>query len=236
MSDTPQTLSIPLADRITPLQLPDIPTEGVVDNALTEGAVQALEAGKTKYTDRPGIVPLREWIAEHLTGKFEVPYVPNDITVTCGGTEARFVTVKYFCAAGTHLICPGNATAIAGAAQLAGVEIHADVVDESKVSAVYLTPDDENLDGLLEQVKANQWNIIYEPYNHSPTHHPAQDEALRPLTVSLGDLEPRAPGWRVGWMAGHAEHAKLRSYKQSMTICTPSVSQWAALAMLEAQS
>jgi aspartate/methionine/tyrosine aminotransferase len=231
------TLARPLADRIQKLPDAKISHSGVTYNDATiEGAVKALDAGKTKYTNRPGIVPLRQWISGHLKEKFNVPYAPDDITVTCGGTEARFVTLKYLCAAGTHLICPGDSAIIAGAAHLAGVSIHSEIVDESKVSAVYLTPDDTNLDTLLARVVENQWNVIYEPYRNSSNYHPAQDETLRPLTISLGDLEPHAQGWRVGWMAGHAKHTKIRSYKQSMTICTPSVSQWAVLEMLEARS
>jgi DNA-binding transcriptional MocR family regulator len=56
--------------------------------------------------------------------------------------------------------------------------------------------------------------------------HPAQRWADR--TITIGEFET-LPGWRVGWMAGSKAANKLRAYKQSMTICSTSISQWAAL-------
>jgi aspartate/methionine/tyrosine aminotransferase len=50
--------------------------------------------------------------------------------------------------------------------------------------------------------------------------------------VVIGGLDDVLPGWRVGWLAGSEVAEKLRSLKQSMTICTTSVSQWAAVALM----
>ncbi len=243
MTDAPQKLARPLANRTKKLAAPatevaeSIGMNDQLLEALTTGATAALDAGKTKYTDRPGIEGLRKWVSKHLARRFGVAYDPNAVTITCGGTEARFVAIKYFCAGGTHLICPGEPLKVAGAANLVGAPMHQKVTDTEKVGALYISAHDTGtgIDTLLAEAVAHGWPIIYEPYYGSPTHHPSSDPALRPLTVSLGDLEPRIPGWRIGWMAGHKDHARLRAFKQSMTICSPSVSQWAALAMLEAQ-
>jgi aspartate/methionine/tyrosine aminotransferase len=63
--------------------------------------------------------------------------------------------------------------------------------------------------------------------------HPAQNADLAARVVTIGSLSAYIPGWRMGWMAGSEMAGKLRAYKQSMTICSTSVSQWAALGLVE---
>jgi aspartate/methionine/tyrosine aminotransferase len=67
----------------------------------------------------------------------------------------------------------------------------------------------------------------------APAFHPAQVEALRPHVVTIGGLDGDFAGWRIGWMCGSDVAEKLRSFKQSMTICSTAVSQWAAIEVLK---
>ena len=60
-----------------------------------------------------------------------------------------------------------------------------------------------------------------------------KDKGLAAFLDLVGGLDEQMPGWRVGWMAGSQAVEKLRSFKQSMTICATSVSQWAAVEMMK---
>ena len=104
----PQTLSRPLAARVTGLPEPAVfPPGSPVSQAVIDAAVEALAAGKTHYTDRPGILPLRVWVTEYLKARCAVDYRPDEVTITCGATEARFVAVKQFAPAGTQINMSG---------------------------------------------------------------------------------------------------------------------------------
>ena len=87
----PSTLARPLAARVA--GLPDADTLTPITTAFTDEGVldaaeAALSAGKTHYTDRPGILPLREQISAYLA-QLGLDLKPESITITCGVTEAR---------------------------------------------------------------------------------------------------------------------------------------------------
>jgi aspartate/methionine/tyrosine aminotransferase len=112
-----------------------------------------------------------------------------------------------------------------------------EVTAPDSVSALYLTPADPRpvVDALLSMARERGWWVIWD-MSRAPAgdFHPAQDAALAPRTVTLGSLSDYLPGWRVGWMAGSRRAAELRAFKQSMTICSVSISQWAAAGLVEA--
>ncbi len=67
----PLTLSRPLAARVAGLPDPPEARPGLpVPQAVIDAAVEALAAGKTHYTDRPGILPLRAGITEYIKRRF----------------------------------------------------------------------------------------------------------------------------------------------------------------------
>ncbi len=235
---TPATLARPLAQRVQGLPAPaPLPPAPSLSPAVIEAAVAALDAGKTHYTDRPGILPLREWVSAHLRAQYGLDMSPDAVTITCGGTEARFVAIKKLAPAGSVLVCPGDPGRIAGAAHLCGVTVTAQATDPDAVSALYLTPADprSSVDSLLTAARERGWWIIWD-ISGTPvgSFHPAQEAVLAPQTVTLGSLSDYLPGWRVGWMAGSRRAAELRAFKQSMTICSVSISQWAAAGLVEA--
>jgi aspartate/methionine/tyrosine aminotransferase len=238
----PQTLSRPLAARVTDLPAPrELEPGSPIPQAVIKAGIQALADGKTKYTDRPGIFPLRSWVADYLKDQFDVDVSPDEVTITCGETEARFVTVKHLGAPGSCIVYAGEPPPIDGVAKLVGVqEVTTTVGDAARVSLLYLTPRDDlhALGPLLKLVEQHNWWIVYDvsggiPETGLDTHwHPAQKLELAPRTVTIGGLSDQLPGWRIGWMAGSEQALKLRAYKQSMTICSTSVSQWAALGLV----
>lgn len=240
----PETLTRPLAARVAGLpevvERTDSPT---IPQPIIEAALTALAEGKTHYTDRPGILGLRKWVSEYLQQQFNLSLKPDDVTITCGATEARFVTIKRLVKSGESILCPSDATTIAGAAHLVGVKIVRQVNNGADIRLLYLTPNDppDALDPLLEQAAEVRWWIVYDLAQPSPPDplslrargsHPAQNAALAPKVITIGSLSHVMPGWRVGWMAGSEMADKLRAYKQSLTICTTSVSQWAGMGVV----
>jgi aspartate/methionine/tyrosine aminotransferase len=231
-----------LPDVVENTHNPPIP-EGVI-----EAAIQALNDGKTHYTDRPGILGLRQWVTDFLQKQYNVMLKPDAVTITCGGTEARFVAIKRLVKAEGVILCPGDSSLIAGAAHLVGTKIIHEIRDASAIKMIYATPQDsiETLKSLLEQAKNNGWWVVWDGSEKEPpplsspvngggsnTFHPAQDETLAPKVISIGSFSDVMPGWRVGWIAGSEMADKLRAYKQSMTICSTSISQWAGMGLTE---
>jgi aspartate/methionine/tyrosine aminotransferase len=233
----PENLSRPLAQRVRDLpEAIDTFVETTLSPATIEAGVAALKAGKTHYTDRPGILGLRVWVVNILQRQYGLQLQPNQVTITCGGAEARFVTVKYLTIPDQYVVCPGDASRVAGAVALSGAALVKEVSDPARVAMLYLTPHDDLqiAAALLKQAADNGWWVVWDMSDSAETDfHPAADETIADQVVTIGSLDDRLPGWRIGWMAGSKIASQLKAYKQSLTICSPSISQWAALGMLE---
>jgi aspartate/methionine/tyrosine aminotransferase len=232
-------LARPLAARVAGLPPVDdaaVPEIASVQPAVMQAAVQALDAGHTHYTDRPGILPLREKAVARLAARYGVEYGPDEVTITCGATEARFVAVRQLAGAGRKILHAGDASAIAGAAALAGASL-TENADDADIAVLYLTHAAPEADArrLAELAGTRGWWIIFDAAaGGTGTFHPARLASLAPLTVTIDSASDALPGWRVGWLAGSKAAGKLRAYKQSMTICSTSISQWAALGLEDA--
>lgn len=233
--NTPHTLARPLAARVA--ALPD-PVENEANPplppAVIERAAEALDAGRTHYTDRPGILPLRTQIVETLGSVYGLEMSADAVTITCDATEARFVVVKQLAEPGAHLLHAGSGAALAALAHL--TETHLTEAVSDAVSIVYLTPNDDPARAaeLCELAQARGWWVLWDTAGGmSGGWHPAQNPALAPQVISSGSFAAALPGWQVGWLAGSKVAGKLRAFKQSMTICTTSISQWAALGLEE---
>lgn len=232
-----QTLARSLAGRVANLPAPDDTIVSAhVPERVAKAAVQAMADGHTHYTDRPGILPLREYAVRFLKERFEVEYGAGDVTITCGATEARFVALKLLVKPGTTIISPDDSPEVRAAGALLGAPVVIEPMDISGDAVVVLSAasDASTSDRLTQLAETNGWWVIFDTAGTSSTH-PAQRETLAPRVISIGSLSSALPGWRVGWMAGSSIAGKLRAYKQSMTICTTSVSQWAALGITEGE-
>ena len=228
-----KVLSRPLAGRVTgldrlsapPKDEPDIPAN------VIEAAVAALARGETHYTDRPGIPEFRGWVADHLAERFGLSIDPKEVTITCGSTEARFVSMTLLAEAGSVVLCPGESSRIRGALHILGARIVDSIQDD--ISLLYITPDvyHETALELLQRAEDNSWWIVYDLSfaKASSDFHPAQNEKLASRVVTINSLSDDLAGWRLGWMAGSEAALRLRAGKQAITICTTAVSQWAGL-------
>jgi DNA-binding transcriptional MocR family regulator len=108
------------------------------------------------------------------------------------------------------------------------------VDDPVSISLAYLTPTDAQpqVETLLRQAITHDWWVLWDiSQTEETTFHPALNPAITPRVATVGSFSAWMPGWRVGWMAGSEKVEKLRAYKQSMTICSTSVAQWAALGL-----
>ncbi|MGJ3238659.1 MAG: hypothetical protein ACFE0Q_08140 [Anaerolineae bacterium] len=226
MSDT---LSQPLADRIAKLELKqDRLMESDTPTTAQQGAIQALADGKTHYTDRPGIAPLREWVAQQINTRYEIQIDKDQITITCGIEEAIFASVMVL--AQSAILVIGDATHLHGTSILKDVPLIYTSEQLSSHMLIYLTSQDaqEDITTILDHADAETCWVVWDTTQGTGTFHPAQHEKWASRTVTIGSMEDTLKGWRIGWMAGSSQAGALRSFKQSMTICSPSISQWAA--------
>ncbi len=61
---------------------------------ITEEGIYALEHGKTHYTSNQGLPELRREISAWSKRKYGLDYGPDDIIVTCGGSEAIDIALR----------------------------------------------------------------------------------------------------------------------------------------------
>jgi aspartate/methionine/tyrosine aminotransferase len=245
-------LAVDLAERakrlVSTVEVPEAPSEaGAIDAKIRLSVIAALERGETHYTDRPGILPLRQQVASWLEHNYAVHYDPKtSITITCGATEARFVAVQQLLSPDDVLLCLSGKEQIAAAASLRGAECYQvdetssdAAVADARVKALYLTPQDvtpEVSDTWLERAGQQGWWLIVEVSEAGGGVHPGTEPKLAGRTVSLGGIgeDHGLQSWRVGFLASPEPRAgELRSFKQALTICTTNLSQWAALALME---
>ncbi len=81
---------------------PDFPTPAHV----VEAGVKALKDGHTGYTPAPGLVELREAIAEHVTRTAGIEVVPDEVVVTPGGKPIMFYAFLAFVDQGDEVVYP----------------------------------------------------------------------------------------------------------------------------------
>lgn len=96
----------------------------------------------------------------------------------------------------------------------------------------------DRLEGIAEVIKKHDLVVvadeIYEKFVYDGWEHVSiaslPDMWERTITVNGFSKHYAMTGWRVGYLTGPAEMVqKMVAIKHSMTICAPSISQWAAL-------
>jgi aspartate/methionine/tyrosine aminotransferase len=232
--------AVPIAERAQQLLNLSEPTEvqrTLVPASIREAAIVALNRGETHYTDRPGILPLRQKVAEFLRARFDVTVNPkSSVVITCGATEARFVAVQQLLQPGQTLRALSHSERVQGAAIVRGLSLLTASDADADTGAIYLnslTPEDIRSRWLARAKDSGGW-VIFEVMGDA-AFHPAAAGLLE-QTVTIGAIGDEAglAAWRVGFLAAPEKNATpLRDFKQALTICTTNLSQWAALAHLE---
>jgi aminotransferase len=235
-------LVVPLAERVRRLQ--DLPPEArdpvargaavPVPESVRTAADTALQRGETHYTDRPGILPLRQQVARRLEHDFGVVVdAGKGVVITCGGTEARFVAVQQLLPRGGTLVALSHPERVAAACVVRDVTLAGPADAPAGSVAVYLNGETPHAvaDAWLARAREHGWPIVFEA-DAGGRHPAALDLGEQTVTIgSLGLAEGMA-SWRLGFLAAPAAKAgPLRDFKQALTICTTNVSQWGALAL-----
>src|SRR5437588_3806097 len=81
---------------------PDFPTPPHV----VEAAVKALRDGHTGYTPAPGLVEIREAVAEHVAARLGAPVHPDEVVVTPGAKPIMFYAFLAFVEPGDEAVYP----------------------------------------------------------------------------------------------------------------------------------
>ncbi len=233
-------LSVPLSARAQKLmQLPreESTLQQTVPELARKAAIDALARGETHYTDRPGILPLRQQVGTMLKSRYGFQADPNTIVISCGDTEARFVAVQCLLNAGDALLCLENTDLLEGPVIMRDAKLVK--IDEplERVKALYVTSDTSEAlrEAYLEKAIEENWWVIFEVVSAS-NFHPCQKAELKDKVITIGALAKEGlDSWRIGFFhAPSGEAPELRSFKQALTICTTSLSQYAALGLMEA--
>jgi hypothetical protein len=228
--------AIPISERTRALlnhaATPEIAPAEAAPLSIRLAVEAALERGETHYTDRPGILRLREKIAARLRDRFGMEAdAGNDLIVTCGVTEARFVAAQQLLRPGETLAAPIGAQVLVGAAHLRRAQLVASITAQARL--VYLrsgTPE-AVLRSLLATVPGTA-RILFEVDESESRFHPALLPGFADRTATIGALG--AESWRIGYLASPGgPSSDLRDFKQALTICSTNLSQWAALAEME---
>ena len=212
------------------------PVEYALEEAV-KATLDALERGETHYTDRPGILLLREAVAAMLARRFGVDIDPKaDTVITCGVTEARFVAAQGLLEPGETLYAGARPERLEGALTVRGAGL-ANAAKKARVLYLSSAMPESEQRTLLGALPADAL-VVFEVDDGVNTFHPAQHERFAARTVTIGDLGAAEglSSWRVGFLAAPPRSAAgLRDFKQALTICTTNLSQWAALAVMEAR-
>ena len=121
-----------------------------LDATIAQAAKEALERGETHYSDRPGILPLREKVVAYLQ-TIGITTSPNNVGITCGVTEARFVAVQVLIERGGVVACASDVDVMRGAAVLRGAEaVAVNRPEDMPETATVLYVKDTEVGGWLE--------------------------------------------------------------------------------------
>jgi aspartate/methionine/tyrosine aminotransferase len=230
---------------------------------VRQGAKDALDAGETHYTTRPGINPLRRAVAEKLAAENGVAVHPErEVLITCGEQEALWVALHVLLEPGDEAILAPPARArdadivrMARATPRAvasdperglalDVRAVAQAVSERTKAIVLrapglIVPADDDLDALASVAREHDLTVIavesLEPLVHDDAVHRSiaalPGMAERTVTINGFSAVWGLEAWRVAYLAGpEALLGPMIALKQALSICSPAVSQYAALA------
>lgn len=224
-------------------------------------AKAALDAGQTHYTVGPGILPLRRAIAARSTSE-GFPASAESVVVTNGGSEALYIALQSVLKAGTRIAVAGpvapnvlemiafiGATALPLTGEAPSFRPAPDEIAEC-VADVLLLSSPSPITGRavpapeLEQIVSvaveREMAVIVDRslawccFEPQTAHFPQADLGARVLTTGSFSDAYAMHGWRVGYFSAAGGHlATMLELKQAMSICTSTMSQFAALAALE---
>ena len=129
---------------------------------ITEEGIYSLEQGRTFYTSNQGLPEIREEISKWNKRKYNLDYSPDEIIVTCGGSEAIDIALRATINPGDEVIilepnyvCYGPDILMAG-----GIPVKIKLKNENEFR---LTPEE------LESAITPKTKILLMNYPNNPT-------------------------------------------------------------------
>ncbi len=228
---------------------------GTTPEPVRAGAVAALDKHLgDHYTRRPGLLPLCNAVAEILAADDMAIDAENGVLITGNIAEARFIAFSAL-AAGKVVYLPAPALLADYSAAALGANASLQPFDPNgelpslDPNGVLLFPNPNSATGRVYPLEIVQRVANWAMESNLIT---IADEALAPLvrpgvaftrpaslpgmaerTLTLGSFRgiPGLVPWSVSWIAGPNElAAPARNLKLAISLCSPAVSQQAALA------
>ncbi len=73
---------------------------------IREEGIYSLEQGRTFYTSNAGLMELKKEIVRYMDRRFHLPYTPDQVLVTVGGSEAIDIALRSMLDPGDEVIIP----------------------------------------------------------------------------------------------------------------------------------
>lgn len=130
---------------------------------IRDGAIKAIQAGKTQYTSNAGLIELRSLVSRYLSERYALTYSPDkEIIITVGASEAIDLALRTVVSFGDDVLVPApsyvsyqpNVTLVGGSA------IPLKLTAENGFK---LTPE------IIEKAITKKTKAIIVPYPNNPT-------------------------------------------------------------------
>lgn len=221
---------------------------------MRQTAIAAMHAHECDhYVRRTGIAPLCQAVAERLAAK-DIVVDPEDGVVVAGGiTESRYLALAALATGKSIYVIAEQVDqyqAIADLIEATLVPLSPEkALPKSEGGLLLIRPTTSLSSEFIGQVTTwaatNEMTVIADESDQPllaamSTVHPfagLPDMAARTLTLGSFPDTQGLQAWQVAWFAGpKALVDKVAKLKQAMTICSPAVGQYAALAAMEVQN
>ena len=234
---------------------PDFDTPACIRKAAQE----AMEKGRTHYTDSLGIPELRSVISEHYKKTYSVDVDPNQVMVTAGSSPGLLMAIACLAQASNEIImsdpyyaCYPNFIKIIGAIprciptgseegfQLNPVMVK-DAINPAAKAILINSPTNPTgicLDSAhLEELSSLGLPIISDEIYHGLVYDSQQHTILEytdnAIVINGFSKAYAMTGWRLGWaIFPKALIRTAQILQQNLMICAPSVAQWGGIAAL----
>ena len=225
---------------------------------IKDAAIQAIKDGKTGYTANTGIPELRSAICGKFKKENGLSYIPDQLIVTAGASEALHIVMQALVTEGDRVLCadPGFVS-YAALATLAGgrpvgvpldKKFHIDVEaakELMKGARLFVLNSPSNPTGAVEPKEsiksiveyASDCNVtvvsdeVYEHFIYGKKHWSAARFGDNVITINAASKTYAMTGWRLGYLAAPADVVgQCLKVHQYCQACATSISQYAALA------
>lgn len=222
-------------------------------------AMEAIQRGKTHYTDSLGIAELRQAIVTHYQKTYGVKIDVSRVMVTAGSSPALLTAIACLVDAHDEIImtdpyyaCYPNFTKILGAVphlvptgSADGFQLDPSKVKDrtSKSTKALLVNSPANPTGVcldkehLKALSSLPIPIISDEIYHGLVYESEQHTILEftdnAIVINGFSKAYAMTGWRLGWAIFPASLIRTaQKIQQNLMICAPSVAQWAGVAAL----